>query len=113
VALQNEEDVSNGNTRNLFSVSMGTTSSMHQKFPFRPQLVEMTPARAMAEPCADPNNLTTQLATILRESFSIEPKGWGLSIKNPTLITTNNSLTLEVIEFPSSQSLVGKMVKSH
>jgi hypothetical protein len=29
VALQNEEDVSHGNTRNLFSVSVGTTSSMH------------------------------------------------------------------------------------
>jgi hypothetical protein len=25
----------------------------------------------------DPNNLTNQLATILRESFSIEPKGQG------------------------------------
>jgi hypothetical protein len=29
VALQNDEDVSHGNTRNLVSVSMGTTSSMH------------------------------------------------------------------------------------
>jgi hypothetical protein len=35
----------------------------------------MTPARATAEPNADPNNLTNQLATILRESFSIKPKG--------------------------------------
>jgi hypothetical protein len=35
----------------------------------------MTPTRAMAEPGADPNNLTNQLATILRESFGIEPKG--------------------------------------
>jgi hypothetical protein len=31
----------------------------------------------MAEPYVDPNNLTTQLATILRESFGIKPKGSG------------------------------------
>jgi hypothetical protein len=37
----------------------------------------MTPARATDEPGADPNNLTNQLATILRESFGIEPKGRG------------------------------------
>jgi hypothetical protein len=37
----------------------------------------MMPARATAEPGADPNNLTYQLATILRESFGIEPKGRG------------------------------------
>jgi hypothetical protein len=35
----------------------------------------MTPARAMAETGVDPNNLTNQLTTILRESFGIEPKG--------------------------------------
>jgi hypothetical protein len=29
------------------------------KFPFRPQPIDMTPARAMAEPCADPNNCNT------------------------------------------------------
>jgi hypothetical protein len=45
------------------------------QFPFRLQQVEMTLGRAMTEPYADPNNLTTQLATILRESFGIEPKG--------------------------------------
>jgi hypothetical protein len=45
------------------------------QFPFRPQLVDMMPARATAEPGADPNNLTNQLATILHESFGIEPKG--------------------------------------
>jgi hypothetical protein len=45
------------------------------QFPFRLQPIGMTPARAMAEPSADPNNLTNQLATILRESFGIEPKG--------------------------------------
>jgi hypothetical protein len=37
----------------------------------------MKPARAMTEPCVDPNNLTAPLATILRESFGIEPKGKG------------------------------------
>jgi hypothetical protein len=37
----------------------------------------MMPARAIAEPGADPNNLTYQLATILHESFDIEPKGRG------------------------------------
>jgi hypothetical protein len=37
----------------------------------------MTPAQATTEPGADPNNLTNQLSTILRESFGIEPKGRG------------------------------------
>jgi hypothetical protein len=45
------------------------------QFPFRPQPVDMTLARAAAVPGVDPNNLTNQLATILHESFSIEPKG--------------------------------------
>jgi hypothetical protein len=44
-------------------------------FPFRPQPIDMTPTRATAEPGMDPNNLTNQLATILREYFGIEPKG--------------------------------------
>jgi hypothetical protein len=47
------------------------------QFPFRPQLIDMTPARAMVEPGADSNNLTNQLAIILHESFYIEPKGRG------------------------------------
>jgi hypothetical protein len=37
----------------------------------------MTLGRAIAEPGADPNNLTNQLATILCMSFGIEPKGRG------------------------------------
>jgi hypothetical protein len=45
------------------------------QLPFRPQPIDMTPARATVEPDADSNNLTNQLATVLRESFSIEPKG--------------------------------------
>jgi hypothetical protein len=47
------------------------------QFPIRPQPIDMTLARATAKPCADPNNLTNQLATILRESFDIEPQGRG------------------------------------
>jgi hypothetical protein len=35
------------------------------QFPFRPQPIHMTPARATVEPGVDPNNLTNQLATIL------------------------------------------------
>jgi hypothetical protein len=40
-------------------------------------------AWATAEPGTDPNNLTNQLATILRESFSIEPKGRGHVYQKP------------------------------
>jgi hypothetical protein len=45
------------------------------QFLFKPQPVDMMPGWATAEPDADPNDLTNQLATILHESFSIEPKG--------------------------------------
>jgi hypothetical protein len=37
----------------------------------------MTPARTTAKVDANSNNLTNQLATILQESFGIEPKGRG------------------------------------
>jgi hypothetical protein len=47
------------------------------QFFFRPQPIDMTPARATAEPGTDPNNLSNQLATILCESFGIEPKVRG------------------------------------
>jgi hypothetical protein len=53
------------------------------QFPFRPQPIEMMPAQATGEPCADSNNLMTQLATILRESFGIEPKGQGHVYQKP------------------------------
>jgi hypothetical protein len=43
----------------------------------------MTPAHATAEPCADPNYLTNQFSTILRESFSIEPKGQERAYQKP------------------------------
>jgi hypothetical protein len=81
------------------------------QFPFRPQPINMTPAQPTTEPCADPNNLTNQLATILREFFDIEPKGWGRVYQKPYPIIMTTSLTLGVIEFLSSQSLVGRMVK--
>jgi hypothetical protein len=45
------------------------------QFLFRPKSIDMTPAQATAKPGADPNNLTYQLSTILRESFDIEHKG--------------------------------------
>jgi hypothetical protein len=47
------------------------------QFTFRPQPVDITLGQATAEPGANPNNLTNQLATILRESYDIEPKGRG------------------------------------
>jgi hypothetical protein len=47
------------------------------QFFFRLQSINMTLARATAEPSTDPNNLTNQLATILRNFFDIEPKGRG------------------------------------
>jgi hypothetical protein len=43
----------------------------------------MMPAWATAEPNVDPNNLTNQLATILRGSFGTEPKGWGRVYQKP------------------------------
>jgi hypothetical protein len=55
------------------------------QFPFRPQPINMSPARATAEPCADPNNLTIQLSTILRVSIGIEPKGRGRVYQKPYL----------------------------
>jgi hypothetical protein len=48
-----------------------------RQFPFTAQPIDMTPAQATIEPGVDPNNLTNQLATILHESFGIEPKVRG------------------------------------
>jgi hypothetical protein len=47
------------------------------QFSFRPHPIGMMLSRATAELGMDPNNLTNQLATILRESFGIEPKVQG------------------------------------
>jgi hypothetical protein len=52
----------------------------------------MTPARATAEPRADPNNFINQLATILRESFSIEPKGRGRVYQNQSYLNYYDQL---------------------
>jgi hypothetical protein len=60
---------------------MSTTSRKSRGFgyetppQFLPQPINMTLTWATAKPDVDPNNLTNQLATILRESFGIEPKG--------------------------------------
>jgi hypothetical protein len=43
----------------------------------------MTPTRATVEPDVDSNNLMNQLATILLESFIIEPKGRGRVYQKP------------------------------
>jgi hypothetical protein len=43
----------------------------------------MTPAQTTAKADANSNNLTNQLATILRESFGIEPKGRGRVYQKP------------------------------
>jgi hypothetical protein len=61
----------------------------------------MTPARATAELGADHDNLTNQLATILRESFGIELKGWGCIYQKPYLDYFASSPTLEAIESQS------------
>jgi hypothetical protein len=53
------------------------------QFSFRPQPIDMMLSRATAEPGVDPNNLTNQLATILHESFGIEPKGQGRVYQKP------------------------------
>jgi hypothetical protein len=73
----------------------------------------MALARATVELGVNPNNLTNQLMTILRESFGIEPKDRGRISQNYTLTTTTNSPTLEAIESLSFLSLVGRMVKPH
>jgi hypothetical protein len=53
------------------------------QFPFKPQSIDKTPARATTEPSTDANNLTSQLTTILCESFGIEPKGRGHVYQKP------------------------------
>jgi hypothetical protein len=53
------------------------------QFTFKPQPIDMAPDRSTVESGVDPNNLTNQLATVLRESFSIEPKGQGHVYQKP------------------------------
>jgi hypothetical protein len=47
------------------------------QFPFRLQSIDMMTTRATTEPGMDLNNLTNQLAAILRESFGIEHEDRG------------------------------------
>jgi hypothetical protein len=64
----------------------------------------------------DPNNLTNQLATILRESFGIKPKGRGRVYQNHIPTTTINSLTLggyRVPEFSKFSGDDGKTTLEH
>jgi hypothetical protein len=53
----------------LKASGFGYESSL--QFPFRSQPVDATPTWATVEPGKNPNNLTYQLATILRKSFGI------------------------------------------
>jgi hypothetical protein len=55
------------------------------QFPFRAQPIDMMPAGATVEPGMDPDNITNQLATILHESFGVEPKGRGHVYPKPYL----------------------------
>jgi hypothetical protein len=73
----------------------------------------MTPAHATTEPCADPNNLTTQLATILRESLGIKPKGQGLVYQKTYSDYYDQLPYPRVIECLSFLSLVGRMENPH
>jgi hypothetical protein len=76
----------------------------------------MMPPRATVEPGADPNNLTSQLATILHESFSIEPKGRGRVYQKP-YPNYNNELTYprgyRVPEFSMFSGEDGKTTLEH
>jgi hypothetical protein len=83
------------------------------QFPFRPQPIDMTPDRATTEPGRDPNNLTNQLATILRESFDIEHKDRGCAYQKPYPNYYDQLPTLEAIESLSFLSLMGRMIKPH
>jgi hypothetical protein len=64
------------------------------QFPFSPQSIDMMLSWAAVKPDADPNNLTNQLAIILREYFVIELKGRGHIYQKYTLITITSSPTL-------------------
>jgi hypothetical protein len=73
----------------------------------------MTPVQDTTLPGMDPNNLTNQLAAILRESFGVEPKAEDVATKSHIPTITTNSPTLDAIESPSFLSLVGRMIKPH
>ena len=43
----------------------------------------MTPARPMIKEMADPNHITAQVTTVLRETFGLEPKGSARAYQKP------------------------------
>jgi hypothetical protein len=81
-----------------------------QQFPLRSQPVEVMPARATVKPGVEPNNLTNQLATILRESFGIEPKGRGHVYQKPY---SDYYDRLTYPRGPKSAEFSGRMVRPH
>jgi hypothetical protein len=86
------------------------------QFPFRPQTVEMMPAQATIEPCTDPNNLATQLATVLRETFDIEPMGRGhvyQKLYTDYYIHLPYSIVYRVLEFSKFSGDDGKTTLEH
>jgi hypothetical protein len=83
------------------------------QFPFRLQPIDMTPPRAMAEPDADHNKLTNQLATILRESVGIEPKGRGCVDQKPYPDYYDQLPYPRGYSVPEFSKFSGRMVKPH
>jgi hypothetical protein len=67
----------------------------------------------MAEPNMDPNNLTNQLATILCQSFDIEPIGRGHVYQKPYPNYYDQLPYPRGIESLSFLCLVGRMVRPH
>jgi hypothetical protein len=86
------------------------------QFSFRPQPIDMTSARAMADPDVDPNNLINQLTTILLESFGIEPKGRGRIYQKPYPDYYNQlpyTRCYRVFEFAKFSGEDGKITLEH
>jgi hypothetical protein len=73
----------------------------------------MTPAWATAEPGMDPNNLTNQLASILRESFSIEAKGRGCIYQKSYPDYNDQQPYPRGYKVPEFSKLLRKMVKPY
>jgi hypothetical protein len=73
----------------------------------------MMPGRARTELSADPNNLTNQLATILHESFGIEPKGRGRVYQKPYPDYYDQLPYPRSYRVPEFSKLLGMMVNPH
>jgi hypothetical protein len=86
------------------------------QFPFSPQSIDVMLARSTVEPNMDPNNLTNQLTTILRESFGIEPKVLGCVYQKPYLDYYNQlsyPRGYRVLEFSKFSREDGKTTLEH